>query len=257
MRNKHGPRAAALPHVTVTRVNCVSACARTAITVQVRRTISPGDSSRGVHKGPADSRSRRPAFSDAQAAASLWIEVKSRPSRRPKLIRHWHRRPLALAPPATATRAKPHATQLRLPVAPGPGSQSTVMGGANCAQGTSPSSPSASHDDGALCCPQAAGASVRVPALRLPGWPARDLDLYGERRQRQASPQVQKPATRSPLALVPLSDRGPTPAAADAADSSRSALREYSGRFVCKAVQPSLRWMRRLHSRRMRFLAGP
>jgi hypothetical protein len=82
-----------------------------------------GDSSRGVHKGPADSCSRRPAFSDAQAAASLWIEVKSRPSRRPKLIRHWHRRPLSGTIPA-----KPHATQLRLPVVAGPGSQSTVRG---------------------------------------------------------------------------------------------------------------------------------
>ena len=40
MRNEHGPRAA-LPHVTPIGDNCVSACARTAMAVQVRRTISP------------------------------------------------------------------------------------------------------------------------------------------------------------------------------------------------------------------------
>ena len=71
MRNEHGPRAA-LPHVTPMGDNCVSACARTAMAVQVRRTISPFRATY-LDTGP-NSRSGRP-FSDAQAVPSLWIEV--------------------------------------------------------------------------------------------------------------------------------------------------------------------------------------
>jgi len=57
MRNEHGPRAA-LPHVTPIGDNCVSACARTAMAVQVRRTISPFRATY-LDTGP-NSRSGRP-----------------------------------------------------------------------------------------------------------------------------------------------------------------------------------------------------
>ena len=57
MRNEHGQRAA-LPHVTPIGDNCVSACARTAMAVQVRRTISPFRATY-LDTGP-NSRSGRP-----------------------------------------------------------------------------------------------------------------------------------------------------------------------------------------------------
>ena len=71
MRNEHGPRAA-LSYVTPIGDNCVSACARTATAVQVRRTISPFRATY-LDTGP-NSRSCRP-FQMPRPPFSLWIEV--------------------------------------------------------------------------------------------------------------------------------------------------------------------------------------